>query len=426
MKPIYRLRYFRFVFFFFALVLVGCKLPSTPIPTIQSTAPLPYTPTALPVTPTLLPSPTAGGVSLPLIMQSPTEDSPVPAQPATTEIIPTQTQPVTIDISPTPTISPTSIPTSPAEPEITLLFTGVIVPARCVQSAIDARGDANYVYDNVRDIISKADLAVGTLNASLSDLSTHTGCIVTYVLVGDSRSAVAASSAGFDVMSVATNHIKNCSQASCGDSYNRAFFDTLENLRLNNILPVGAGMNEEDAMQPVVVDVRGVRFGIVSLGMVESNAFAGVDSPGIAPLTDDNLRAAIANVKGEADVVIAMPHWGPEDTPDPNSYQLHFAQVAVDAGADVVVGNHTHVVQAIQQVNGVDVFYGLGNFIFDQTWDLAHQQGVILLLHFTGSHYTGYELIPTHVDGDGTVHIAGTDEANTILERIQAASDNLK
>jgi poly-gamma-glutamate capsule biosynthesis protein CapA/YwtB (metallophosphatase superfamily) len=319
------------------------------------------------------------------------------------------------------------VPTeTPAADQITLLFTGVIVPARCVQSAIDARGNANYVYDEVRDLISGADLAVGTLNTTLSDLSTHTGCIVTYVLVSDSRSAKAAGEAGFDVMSVATNHIKNCSGASCGDNYNRAFFDTLDNLRANNILPVGAGMNLEDALQTVVVEVKGIRFGFVSLGMVEPNAFAGEDSPGIAQLTDENLRAAIANARGEADVVIAMPHWGPEDTSEPNSYQLHFAQVAVEAGADVVVGNHTHVVQAIQQLNGIDVFYGLGNFIFDQTWDLAHQQGVILQLHFNGTEYAGYDLIPTHVDGDGTVHIAGPDEAAQVLQRIEDASAALR
>lgn len=327
--------------------------------------------------------------------------------------------------SPTPTEQPLQTAAT-EEAQITLLFTGVIVPARCVQSSIDARGDASYVYDEVRDLISVADLAVGTLNTTLSDLSTHTGCIVTYVLVSDSRSAKAAGDAGFDVMSVATNHIKNCSGASCGDNYDRAFFDTLDNLRANNIQPVGAGMSQEDALQSVVVEVKGIRFGFVSLGIVEPNAFAGEDLPGIAELTDENLKAAIANAQGESDVVIVMPHWGPEDSSQPNSYQLHFAQVAVDAGADVVVGNHTHVVQAIQQINGIDVFYGLGNFVFDQNWDLAHQQGVILQLHFTGTNYTGYDLIPTHVDGNGTVHIAGPDEAVEILQRIQDASDQLK
>jgi poly-gamma-glutamate synthesis protein (capsule biosynthesis protein) len=327
--------------------------------------------------------------------------------------------------SPTPTDQPLQTAAT-EEAQITLLFTGVIVPARCVQSSIDARGDANYVYDDVRDLISGADLAVGTLNTTFSDLSTHTGCIVTYVLVSDSRSAKAAGEAGFEVMSVATNHIKNCSGASCGDNYNRAFIDTLDNLRANNILPVGAGMNLEDALQTVVVEVKGIRFGFVSLGMVEPNAFAGEDSPGIAELTDENLRAAIDNARGESDVVIAMPHWGPEDSSAPNSYQLHFAQVAVEAGADVVVGNHTHVVQAIQQLNGIDVFYGLGNFVFDQNWDLAHQQGVILQLHFSGSNYKGYELIPTHVDGDGTVHIAGEAEAEQVLQRIKDASEAIR
>ena len=360
-------------------------------------------------------------VSLPIVIQAEPEESQTPTVDNTSTPTPV---PVFI-----PTLTPTEQPLAthaPEAPYITLLFTGVIVPARCVQSAIDARGDANYVYDEVRESISTADLAVGTLNTTLSDLSTHTGCIETYVLVSDSRSAVAAASAGFDVMSVATNHIKNCAGASCGDNYNRAFFDTLDNLRANNILPVGAGMNMEEAMQPVVVEVQGIRFGFVSLGMVEPMAFAGQDSPGIAELTDENLRDAIEAARQVSDVVIAMPHWGPEDSSDPNSYQLHFAQVAVEAGADVVVGNHTHVVQAIQQIDGIDVFYGLGNFIFDQTWDLAHQQGVILRLHFYGTVYTGYDLIPTHVDGDGTVHIAEEDEANAILERIYTASEILK
>jgi poly-gamma-glutamate capsule biosynthesis protein CapA/YwtB (metallophosphatase superfamily) len=390
------------------LIMGGCRLPSTP-PAIPSLLPLEQSPTELSASTT-----TSVKVRLPIVTKLESEGTPYPLIASTP--IATATEPVaTLDI-----------PTSEPPAQITLLFTGVIVPARCVQAAIDARGDANYIYDEVRERISSSDLAVGTLNSSVSDLSTHTGCIETYVLVSDSRSAVAAAEAGFDVMSVATNHIKNCAGASCGDNYNRAFFDTLDNLRANNILPVGAGMNTVEALQPVVVEVKGIRFGFVSLGMVEPMAFAGENTPGIAELTDDNLREAISTARQVSDVVIVMPHWGPEDFTNPNSYQLHFAQVAVEAGADVVVGNHTHVVQAIQQINGIDVFYGLGNFIFDQTWDLAHQQGVILLLHFNGKKYTGYELIPTHVDGDGTVHIAEGEEADSILQRIEEASDRLK
>jgi hypothetical protein len=394
----------------FWVILSGCRLPRTDVP-LSTLLPPALTATyvntnAAPSTITPEAAATKMLMLLPIVMRSGQE-----------------TSPVQITMS-TATVTPTATPEPPAQ--ITLLFTGVIVPARCVEAGIDARGDANYIFNEVRGMISSADLSVGTLNATLSDSSTHTGCIETYVLVGDSRSAVAMANAGFDVMSVATNHIKNCSGASCGDNYNQAFIDTMDNLRANNMLPVGAGMNASEALQPVVVEVKGIRFGFVSLGMVEPMAFAGDNSPGIAELTDDNLHRAISNAKRDSDVVIAMPHWGPEDLSNPNSYQLHFAEVAVLSGADVVVGNHTHVVQAIQQINGIDVFYGLGNFVFDQTWDLAHQQGVILLLHFTGKEYTGYELVPTHVDGDGTVHIAGPDEAAEILKRIEDASNRLK
>ena len=359
----------------------------------------------------LPPTSTAHTAMLPLVVQ--------PPEVALTPVI-AATQPLP---TPEPFSIPTLEPSPTSPPRITLLFTGVIVPARCVQAAIDARNDASYVYANVRKMIRDADLAVGTLNTTLSDYPPHTGCRFTYVLVSDSRSAVAAGKAGFDVMSVATNHIKNCGIGDCGD---RAFLDTLDNLRDNAILPVGAGNNQSEALQPVVIEVQGVRFGIVSLGMVEPMTFATETTPGIAELNDENLRAAIADARKQADVVIVMPHWGPEDTADPNEYQLHFAKVAVQAGADLVVGNHTHVVQAIEQIKGIDVFYGLGNFIFDQNWDLAHQQGVILLAHFEGSQYVGYELIPTHVDGDGTVHIAEAEEAAQVLQRIEEASQRIR
>ena len=181
-----------------------------------------------------------------------------------------------------------------------------------------------------------------------------------------------------------------------------------------------------EALEPVVVEANGIRFGFVSLGQLEPLAFAGESTPGIAVLDKDSLRQAIAAARKVSDVVIAMPHWGPENSPDPNASQRALARVAVDAGADLVVGNHTHVVQALEEIEGVPVFYGLGNFVFDQNWALDHMQGVILKVEFEGNQVLGYELIPTHVDFDGTVHLAGEQEAEEILQRIQEASRNLR
>jgi poly-gamma-glutamate capsule biosynthesis protein CapA/YwtB (metallophosphatase superfamily) len=352
----------------------------------------------------------------PTSLPSPISPGPLSTKPASPTFLPS---PLTPSPSAPSTPLPSSTPTPP--PLTTLLFTGVIVPARCVQAELDANGNPHYPYEEVAPLITRADLAVGTLNATISDYPPHTGCVPTYVLVGSSQNADALAWAGFDVMSVATNHIKNCGLTNCGD---RAFFDTLANLRRVGIQPVGAGQDLAEAMQPLVVTVNGVRFSIVSLGQIEPLAFASQTTPGIAVLTEENLRQAIAAARQVSDVVIAMPHWGPEDSPVPNPSQRSLARLAVAAGADLVVGNHTHVVQAVQELDGVMVFYGLGNFVFDQSLP-DHQQGMILQVTFSGKQFQGYELIPTHVDGDGRVHLAGPAEAAEIRARVDQASTGL-
>jgi poly-gamma-glutamate capsule biosynthesis protein CapA/YwtB (metallophosphatase superfamily) len=383
---------------FILLFCVACQPVSaayTPLPEVGSS------PAAAIPTRTPLPS----GTATPL--------------PTATFVPPTLAPSATPIFTATPTGTPTMLPIT------TLLFTGVIVPARCVQAALDANGNPDYPYDEVRSIIQQADIAIGTYNSTMSDRAEHTGCVDTYQLVGSPQNADAAARAGFDVMSVATNHIKDCGlmKGWC----NETFFDTLDNLHRVGILTVGAGKNLAEALQPVVITVNGVRFGIVSLGdsKQDESVFAGEDFPGIAHLDEENLKTSVALARQAADVVIVMPHWGSEDIILPNGIQRNQANMIVSLGADLVVGNHTHVVQAIQEISGVTVFYGLGNFIFDQGLR-DHRQGVILLVRFQGTQYLGYELIPTYHERNGRVHLASKQEGAEILQRIKDASDQLK
>ena len=376
----------------FGLLTSACQNAASASPTGISAQPRPMSsPTARPAnspTPQPLPAPSA----------SPTFTALPPA--ATDEVTPT------------------------APPITTLLFTGVIVPARCVQATLDENGNPDYLYEEVRHLIAGADLAVGVLNASMSDRVTQTGCARTFQLVGRSNNAGAAQRAGFDLMSVATNHIKDCGKMKSWCDF--ALLDTLDNLRRAGIQTVGAGKDLAEALQPVVFTINGVRFGFVSLGdrKMDENIFARPDYPGIANLTPENLQTAMSQVRKIADVVIALPHWGTEYNSIPSMLQRQQAQELIDAGADLIVGNHTHVVQAIDEIDRIPVFFGLGNFVFDQ--DLREQrQGVILLVKFQGTKYLGYELIPTRVYPDGRVHIAVPAEATEVLERIQFASQGI-
>lgn len=355
---------------------------------------------------------------------TPSQDIPTATEPVITPsstLSPTTTPPQSPSPSPSP--EPTRSPTPTSIPVTTLLFTGNIVPARCVQARIDAASDTDYIYAEVKEIISQADIAVGVFNGTMSEFPTHTGCVPTYILVSSPNNADAMQRAGFDIMNVATNHIKDCGRADCGD---RAFFDTLENLDRVGILTVGAGNNEQEALQPVVLTVNGVRFGFVALSqLAQGGVFAAEDKAGVAELTSANIIAAVEAAKQAADVVIFMPHWGPEDASSPTWIQRDLAHEIVEAGADVVVGNHTHVVQGLQEIDRIPVFYGLGNFVFDQ-WQRDHQQAVILKLMFQGREYVGYEFIPTRVEKNGTVHVADAEEAAVILERIDQASLGLR
>ncbi len=295
------------------------------------------------------------------------------------------------------------------------------MPARCVQAKLDAIGNPDYPYEEVKEVISAADLSVGVFNATMSDRVEHTGCLTTWQLVGSPDNADAAARAGFDLMGVATNHIKDCGimKSWCDD----VFFDTLGNLHRVGIKTVGGGKDLDEALEPVVFTINGVRFGFVSLGDSKMSpvVFAAEDHPGIAHLDPENIRAAVERARLVSDVVIAMPHWGSEDIAVPNWNQTQQARELVAAGADLVVGNHTHVVQAIQELSGIPVFYGLGNFVFDQGLR-DHRQGIILLVKFKGETYAGYELIPTHTDADGRVHIADPEEAAEILQGIERSS----
>jgi len=329
--------------------------------------------------------------------------------------------PVPTDTPYIPTV--TNSPTATTEPQTVLAFTGVIVPARCVQAEIDQRGNADYIYDEVRDILAGADITIGTYNAVMSDQVEMVGCENSWELVGSPVNADSLQQAGFDVMSVATNHIMDCGKKSCGTT---AFFDTLYHLQRVGIQTVGAGKNLSQAKKHVVVEVNGLRFGFVSLGEVNERVFADAATPGIAVLTLANLTSAIQQAQEDADIVIVLPHTGPEDYPEVTAQQKFWARNAVAAGADLVVITHTHVVQGYELMEDVPVFYSLGNFVFDQIWARDHQQGVILLVTFENKTITKYEFIATVVDQDGTVHLAIGEEKDQILSRIESLSQDLE
>lgn len=165
---------------------------------------------------------------------------------------------------------------------------------------------------------------------------------------------------GIDLVTLANNHALD---------YGRdAMLDTIDTLDHAGIRHVGAGKNLAEARKPDVVELNGRTFAFIGATRVypEADWAASTDSAGMFSAYDGGAQLAeeVKAAKQQADYVIAYVHWGIEREETPNEVQKSIAHRLVDAGADLVVGAHPHVLQGIEYYQGVPIAYSLGNFVF--------------------------------------------------------------
>lgn len=165
---------------------------------------------------------------------------------------------------------------------------------------------------------------------------------------------------GIDLVTLANNHALD---------YGRdAMLDTIDTLDHAGIRHVGAGKNLAEARKPAIVELNGRTFAFIGATRVypEADWAAGTDSAGMFSAYDGGAALAeeVKAAKQQADYVIAYVHWGIEREEMPNEVQKSIAHRLVDAGADLVVGAHPHVLQGLEYYQGVPIAYSLGNFVF--------------------------------------------------------------
>ena len=167
---------------------------------------------------------------------------------------------------------------------------------------------------------------------------------------------------GTDIAALANNHVYDYGETGALDT-----FDTLDELEIPYI---GAGRNSGDAEQTAYCIANGMTIAILNATEIEryenpDTREAGEDSPGVFRcLSTDRLCGKIREAKEKADLCIVYVHWGTEKMPSADWDQKEKAQELAEAGADLIVGSHPHVLQNIEYVDGVPVFYSLGNYFF--------------------------------------------------------------
>ena len=229
----------------------------------------------------------------------------------------------------------------------------------------------------MRDLISSADLALANMEESApTRFSFHPhGTVFT----GDPALIGGIARAGIDVASVASTHI--------GDGGRAGILQTIASLKKNGIVPFGAGTNLATARQPAIFEMGGVKVAILGYDGISSKYYGATPTTiGDAPLSAAYIKADVAAARAAgAQVVIVFPHWGIEYTFGPSATQQRLGHLMIDAGADIVIGNHPHWVQSVEIYKGKPIWYSLGNFTFDQSWSEPTLEGITLELTFRGS-----------------------------------------
>jgi len=235
--------------------------------------------------------------------------------------------------------------------EVHLVAVGDIMLDRGVGAMIRKRG-ASYILARVRDQLRAADITFANLESPLSTRGPHApkDC----VFRADPATVAVLKDGGIDIVSVANNHTLN--------SGRRTLLDTLDILDRNGILYCGARREKETSWWPVYIEVNGLKIGFMAYTDL---SFAHGSYNKVAPDLS-NLKKQVAVADGKCDLLVVSFHWGEEYHRLPTQRQRAVARAAVEAGADLILGHHPHVLEGLAAYRGTPILYSMGNFVFDQ------------------------------------------------------------
>ncbi len=245
----------------------------------------------------------------------------------------------------------------------------------------------DYPFAAVGRELKNGDIAVANLESPVAR-SGKTFTTKRYHYLSAPQTAMALRNAGFSVVTLANNHMMDFGPP--------ALAETRQHLERSGIACTGGGTSLSIARSPAIITVKGKKVAFLAYSMTFPDAFyAAANRPGTAPGVARYVREDITLARKSADYVVVSFHWGAENICLPKSYQVAAAHGAIDAGADVILGHHPHVLQGIERYKNGVIFYSLGNFAFGTASKTARRS--IIARVFLENGVKGVELVPLNV-----------------------------
>lgn len=261
-----------------------------------------------------------------------------------------------------------------------LVFGGDIMLSRMVNTKMEKYKSYTWPLEDISTLFKEADLAIANLESPFLITNNYQVLTGSFSFKANPKSVATLSESGFDVLSLANNHMLN--QGAKG------LKDTEKVLYEASISYVGPKDHNL-----VIKESNGIKFAFLAYTYNDSNL--------IATISDDSLKNDIESAKTQADVVIVLMHAGIEYTRKPNADQIKFAHAAVDLGADLIVGSHPHWPQTTEIYKDKTIIYSLGNLVFDQMWSKETSVGLVAKVYFDDKEQINVEYIPINIKDYG-------------------------
>lgn len=288
-----------------------------------------------------------------------TEDSPRESLAQSESLASEETEILTVEASPSQEETPVTGEETEENPAVQMLFAGDILLSSHVTTAYDKAGSINGVLDEgFRSEISGSDIFMANQEFPFSDRGSAAPEKQFTFRLPPSRVSM-MNEIGVDIVALANNHSL--------DYGTDALVDTCTALDGAGIRYVGAGPDMNRARQLEKIEVNGKTIGFLAASRVYPDAdwVANSKKPGMVSGYDPTILLEEIKKAGEScDYVVVYVHWGVERDEKPQEYQRVLGKKIIDAGADLVIGSHPHVLQGIEYYNGKPICYSLGNFIF--------------------------------------------------------------
>jgi len=285
---------------------------------------------------------------------------------------------------------------------------GDILLGRSLGKRMHLSGDYAEPFQDVAPLLQSAGIAFGNLEGPFCAKPPYFESGMIFRVRPEAVASLTF--AGFDVMSVANNHM--------GDGGNACIEFTAGHLKSAGIFGAGAGKDYTAAHAPAVVTRNRVRFAFLGYTYAQRNDVPGATLPVVAGRNAESLRRDIAAAWPGADVVIVSLHDGAEYSRRVAPETEAFARAAIEAGASLVLGHHPHVPQRIEHYKGGWIFYSLGNFAFQQYTPPETRHALVARITFSGARIERVEALPAVIQYHSRPRPAAPEEALRILNPI--------